>query len=69
MCATMAVDLLPELGLPAIEYKTALNFALQAAQTIGMDGNDPDLTEGPDTRAPTASVFRTIWRRPCGKGV
>jgi hypothetical protein len=44
----MAVDLLPELGLPAIEYKTVLNFALQAAQTIGMDGNDPDLTEGPD---------------------
>jgi hypothetical protein len=46
--ATMAVDLLPKLGLPAMECKTALNFALQAAQTIGMDGNDPDLTEGPD---------------------
>jgi hypothetical protein len=46
--ATMAVDLLPRLGLQAIEYKTALDFALQAAQTIGMDGNDPDLTEGPD---------------------
>jgi hypothetical protein len=55
--------------LPAMEYDTVLYVALQAAQKIGMDGNDPDLTGGPDTRAPTASVFRTIWRRPCGKGV
>jgi hypothetical protein len=49
--AAMAVDLLPKLGLPAMEYKAALNFALQAAQVaqaIGMDGSDPDLTEGPD---------------------
>jgi hypothetical protein len=65
----MAVELLPVLGLPAMEYDTVLYVALQAAQKIGMDGNDPDLTGGPDTRAPTASVFRTIWRRPCGKGV
>jgi hypothetical protein len=47
-CATMAVELLPKLGLPAMEYDTALYVALQAAQKIAMAGNDSELTEGPD---------------------
>jgi hypothetical protein len=45
--ALVAVDLLSRLGLPAMEYDTVLYVALLAAQKVGMEGNDPDLTEGP----------------------